>query len=87
VPPGPIRVSMYQEKGGRHHQPHVHVTFADTCEGSFSIDPPELLAGECRSRFSRSVIRWIQDNQDALLGAWAAIQDGKHPSRLEIALG
>jgi len=86
VPRGPIKVSMYQEQGGRHHRPHIHVQFADTCDGTFSIEPPQILAGDCRPRFARRVLTWIDARRSALLQAWDAVQEGEHPPKLEITL-
>jgi hypothetical protein len=83
---GRIKVHMYMEVGGQHHEPHLHVEFADKCNGTFALDPPRMLAGECRTGFAGTVTEWIAVYRAELRDRWDAIQCGNPLPRLECTI-
>lgn len=70
-----MKLKMYQEDG--HQYPHLHVDYGRRHHvGSFAIKPPGQLAGSLRRSSGKTVIEWINANQDELLRIWDGLQEG-----------
>lgn len=70
-----LKVKMYQERG--HELPHVHIDYGHQLHtASYSINPPQRLAGRLSGSYDRDVCEWIAKNKVDLLKLWAEAQSG-----------
>jgi hypothetical protein len=77
-----IVIRMYIEVGGPHQRPHFHAYCADAT-AVYAIDPVGVLAGSLTRRAQRLVEAWAELHQSELRTAWARLQDGQLPGRIE----
>ena len=77
-----IIIRMFAEPAGPHHRPHFHAYYQDDV-GIFAIDPMELMAGSLPQRQRRFVEAWAEIHQAELLTAWAHLQTGRPPGKIE----
>ncbi len=77
-----LAVYMYLERGVPHRLPHFHAYYGEY-QASFSIDPPNLLAGSLPRRQMRLVLAWAELHQAALMANWERVQNGQAPERIE----
>lgn len=77
-----IVIRMFVEAGGPHHRPHFHAYFGDHV-GVYAVDVVERMAGSLPSRQERLVIAWAEIHHEELRAAWAALQGGRAPAKIE----
>lgn len=82
---GKLKIKMYLETG--HQNPHVHVDYGNENHvASYSIDPTSRLAGNLEAKYEKTVLLWIEQRREALLGLWQATQRGQDNTALIAAL-
>lgn len=72
-----IVISMYAEKNGKHHLPHIHATYGEE-EAVFEIPSGEVLEstqGFPRNK-RRAVQTWIDMRQEDLMADWVLAEKG-----------
>jgi hypothetical protein len=77
-----IIVRMFTEVGAPHHHPHFHAVYQDE-EAVFSIDRVERIGGELPRTQQRLVEAWAEIHRQELLQAWAVLQSGQAPVKIE----
>jgi hypothetical protein len=77
-----IIIRMFVEAGGAHHKAHFHAYYGEHV-GIFGIDEIEHLAGTLPKRQERLVLAWVELHQAELQRNWAALQEGRPPSKIE----
>lgn len=75
-----IIVTMYHEKGGKHHSPHIHVKYNEF-NAVYSLDG-ELFDGDLPRKQSRLLLAWIELHADELKANWNLIQLGEQFFRI-----
>jgi hypothetical protein len=76
-----IHITMFSERGGRHHLPHFHVQYQEHA-ASYAIDPIHLMEGDLPVRQRRLVEAWAELHQWELLENWSRLEDGQLPSAI-----
>lgn len=77
-----IIVQMFVLDTDRHHQPHIHVTYAEH-KASISITTGELLAGTLPQRQLRMIQAWIEIHAEELAADWTLAASGTQPYKIE----
>ena len=77
-----IIIRMFAEAAAPHHRPHLHAFYQDDV-GIFAIDTIELIGGELQRRQRRLVEAWAELHQAELMAAWARLQAGRQPGKIE----
>ena len=67
-----IHIYMYNELGGRHHYPHVHVSFSDS-NAVFKIEDGRLMEGYLPTNKTRVLQKWIEERKKELMELWGAL--------------
>ena len=75
-----IIVTMYHEKGGKHHVAHIHVKYNEH-NAVYSLDG-ELLEGTLPRKQSRLLLAWIELHTDELVANWYLLQLGEPSFRI-----
>ena len=76
-----ITVSMYREKGSRHHIPHIHAKYGEyTAEYDFNGDRIEgfLPAGK-----EKIIIAWIEIHREDPNANWELLVQGQPAFRID----
>ena len=76
-----ITVSMYREKGNRHHIPHIHAKYGEyTAEYDINGDRIEgfLPAGK-----EKIIIAWIEIHKEDLNANWELLVQGQPAFRID----
>jgi hypothetical protein len=76
-----IRITMFSERGNRHHVPHFHAQYQDQT-ASFAIDPIHMMEGDLSIRQRRLVEAWAELHQWELLENWSRLDDGRLPQAI-----
>ncbi len=67
-----LHIYMYNELGGRHHYPHVHVSFAEH-SAVFKIEDRRLMEGYIPTPKAKVIKKWIEDKRSELMELWGAL--------------
>lgn len=73
---------MYVLDNRQHHQPHIHVEYAEA-EAIFQIPDGELLEGELPGKQYKLVQAWIALHADELMADWKLAVAGVAPYKIE----
>ena len=71
-----ITILMYYFDNRKHHQPHIHVQYADQ-EAVISIPDGDVLGGQLRVNKLRLVQAWIEIHRDELMANWQLAVTGE----------
>lgn len=77
-----IIIRMFPEAGAPHHRPHFRAVYQGA-KAAFAIDMIECIAGELPQSQQRLVEAWAEIHQDELKAAWASLQSGTPPVKIE----
>ena len=77
-----VIVLMYYFDNRRHHQPHIHVQFAEE-EAVVSIPDGNVIEGSIRTNKLKLVQAWIEIHQDELMADWQLAINGQPVFRIE----
>jgi hypothetical protein len=77
-----IIVLMYYFDDRKHHQPHIHVQFAEE-EAVISIPDGDLIEGSLRSAKLKLVRAWVEIHQDELMADWQLAINGQPIFKIE----
>ena len=77
-----IIIRMFMEIGAPHHRPHFHAAYQDA-NAVFALDPIECIGGELPRTQQRLVEAWAEIHRAELLQAWARLQSGRPPLKIE----
>jgi len=77
-----IIVLMYYFDNRKHHQPHIHVQFAEE-EAVISIPDGDLIEGSLRSAKLKLVRAWVEIHQDELMANWQLAINGQPIFKIE----
>ncbi len=77
-----IIIRMFMEIGAPHHRPHFHAAYQDA-KAVFALDPIECIGGELPRTQQRLVEAWAEIHREELLQAWARLQSGRLPLKIE----
>lgn len=70
-----IVIHMQSEKGGKHHEPHIHCVYNEH-EAVYSLDG-KLLEGSLPVNKAKLVEAWISLHEDELRANWALLSEGE----------
>ena len=70
-----IIIRMYNEKGGKHNQPHIHAEYQGQ-KVIVNLDC-EVLEGEFNPRKLRLLLAWIEIHHDELEANWNLLSQGE----------
>lgn len=73
---------MFMEVGAPHHRPHFHAVYQDAA-AVFAINPVECIGGGLPQTQQRLVEAWAEIHRDELGQAWALLQFGKAPFKID----
>ncbi|HKP11366.1 MAG TPA: DUF4160 domain-containing protein [Blastocatellia bacterium] len=71
-----VIVLMYYFDNRKHHQPHIHVQFAEE-EAVVSIPDGHVIEGSIRTTKLKLVQAWIEIHQDELMANWKLAISGQ----------
>lgn len=77
-----IIIRMFPEAGAPHHRPHFHAVYQDA-KAAFAIDTIECIAGSLPQTQQRLVEAWAELHVEELRAAWAGLQSGTPPGKIE----
>lgn len=77
-----IIIRMFREPLAPHNRPHFHAYYQQSV-AVVGIDEIELLAGELPKKQLRLVLAWAELHQQELIEAWALLQSGRPPFKIE----
>jgi Domain of unknown function (DUF4160) len=77
-----VIVLMYYFDNRRHHQPHIHVQFAEE-EAVVSIPEGNVIEGSLRPAKLKLVQAWIEIHQDELMANWQLAINGQPVFKIE----
>ena len=77
-----VIVLMYYFDNKKHHQPHIHVQFAEE-EAVISIPDGDLIEGSLRSAKLKLVRAWVEIHQDELMANWQLAINGQPIFKIE----
>ena len=77
-----VIVLMYYFDNRKHHQPHIHVQFAEE-EAVISIPDGNVIEGSLRTAKLKLVRAWIEIHQDELMANWQLAINGQPVFRIE----
>jgi len=70
-----IVITMYREKGSRHHLPHFHAEYQGN-EAAITFDG-EILEGKLPNNKMKLVLAWAEINKEDLEANWKLLEDGR----------
>ena len=76
-----IIVRMFNEKGGKHHFPHIHALYSGQ-EAVVSLDG-ELLEGKLPNKQMKMLLAWMEIHYDELVANWSLLSDGELSFKIE----
>ncbi len=74
-----VAIQFYPDE---HPPPHFHAVFAEFV-AQIRIAPPEVLRGSLPPAKLTTVLTWASENREGLMEAWAALEAGRKPRRLQ----
>jgi hypothetical protein len=77
-----VVVLMYYFDNRKHHQPHVHVQYADE-EAVISIPDGNVIEGSIRAAKLKLVSAWIEIHRDELMADWQLAVNGQPMFKIE----
>src|SRR5581483_7983749 len=77
-----VIVLMYYFDNRKHHQPHIHVQFAEE-EAVVSIPDGNVIEGSLRSAKLKLVQAWIEIHRDELMANWQLAINGQPVFKIE----
>jgi hypothetical protein len=77
-----IIVLMYYFDNRQHHQPHIHVRYAEE-EAVIAIPDGNVLEGTMRSNKMKLVQAWIEIHRDELMANWELAVNGQEVFKIE----
>jgi hypothetical protein len=77
-----VIVLMYYFDNRKHHQPHIHVQFAEE-EAVISIPDGNIIEGSLRTAKLKLVQAWIEIHQDELMANWQLATNGQPVFKIE----
>jgi len=77
-----VIVLMYYFDNRKHHQPHIHVQYADE-EAVVSIPDGNIIEGAIRTAKLKLVQAWIEIHRDELMANWQLAVNGQAVFRIE----
>ena len=77
-----VIILMYYFDNRKHHQPHIHVQYADE-EAVVSIPDGNVIEGSIRTAKLKLVQAWIEIHQDELMANWQLAVDGQAVFKIE----
>ena len=77
-----VIVLMYYFDNRKHHQPHIHVQFAEE-EAVISIPDGNVIEGSLRTAKLKLVQAWIEIHQDELRANWQLAINGQPVFKIE----
>ena len=76
-----IIVRMQNERGGRHHKPHIHAIYGEH-EIVITTDG-EILEGTLPKKKLTILQAWIAIHEDELLANWRLLNDGEQHFKID----
>ena len=77
-----ISVFMFDEKGEKHHRPHIHIRYGgEKCV--VVIPDGEIIEGVLRSNKLKLVQAWIEIHKEELMENWQIMLEGQEPFKIE----
>ncbi|HKP38233.1 MAG TPA: DUF4160 domain-containing protein [Pyrinomonadaceae bacterium] len=73
-----VVVLMYYFDNRKHHQPHIHVRYAEE-EAVISIPDGDVIEGALRA----AKLRWIEIHRDELMADWTLAINGQQLFKIE----
>jgi len=77
-----VIVLMYYFDNRKHHQPHIHVQYAEE-EAVVSIPQGNVIEGSIRTAKLKLVQAWIEIHQDELMANWELAVNGQALFKIE----
>jgi Domain of unknown function (DUF4160) len=77
-----VIVLMYYFDNKKHHQPHIHVRFAEE-EAVIAIPDGVVIEGSLRTAKLKLVQAWVEIHQDELMANWQLATNGQPVFRIE----
>jgi len=77
-----VIVLMYYFDNRKHHQPHIHVQFAEE-EAAISIPDGNVIEGSLRTAKLKLVQAWVEIHQDELMANWELAINGQQVFKIE----
>lgn len=77
-----VIVLMYYFDNRKHHQPHIHVQYADE-EAVVAIPDGSVIEGSIRTAKLKLVQAWIEIHQDELMANWQLAVNGQAVFKIE----
>ena len=77
-----VIVLMYYFDNRKHHQPHIHVQYADE-EAVISIPDGNIIEGSIKSAKLKLVQAWIEIHRDELMANWQLAVNGQPMFKIE----
>ena len=77
-----VIVLMYYFDNRKHHQPHIHVQYADE-EAVVSIPDGNIIEGSIRTAKLKLVQAWVEIHQDELMANWQLAVNGQAVFKIE----
>lgn len=75
-----IRMYFFDDK--QHHEPHIHVEYADS-KAVMSISNGDILAGELPASKAKLVRAWLEIHKDELVANWKLAVNGAELFKIE----
>ena len=76
-----IVITMYREKGGRHHVPHFHAEYQGE-EAAISFDG-EVIEGSLSSKKLKLILAWAEIHRENLEANWKLLSEGREFFRID----
>jgi len=70
-----IIVRMFNEKGGQHHEPHIHAMYSGD-RVVVSLDG-RIMEGSLPANKMRMLLTWMDIHEDELRANWQLLLDGE----------
>lgn len=77
-----IIIRMYAFENAQHRAPHIHAYYAEH-KASLRIDDGTVLAGSLPVSKMKLVQAWMEIHREELKDAWALMEMGQHPGKIE----
>lgn len=77
-----VIVMMYYLDNRRHHEPHIHVQYAEE-EAVVSISDGNVIEGSIRANKLKLVQAWIEIHQEDLMADWHLAANGQPIFKIE----
>ncbi len=78
---GAIKISIYYEAGGKHHDFHIHVAYNEY-KALYDLNG-NIIKGEMPNPQNRAASEWIQDHREQLIDAWNKAMNNIYVDRIQ----